>query len=167
MRINTNKITNWKKATKTKSLKAKHMSSLLIDKTVATKFLVDTLEGREPIKEDAMVCVGEAGDAWQQTSKKLLAKYTVTSIDSNGWLGCDPKPDNEVNVVEVEYSWCSVDGHNKNVFSIIGQWGATVGEEKNVQCGEVGDFICQNQSDPTDVWIVKRAIFNNSYTIKS
>ena len=45
--------------------------------------------------------------------------------------------------------------------------GATVGEEKNVQTGEKGDFICQNRTNPTDVWVVKRKLFLNTYIIKS
>jgi hypothetical protein len=52
-------------------------------------------------------------------------------------------------------------------FTIIGQWGATVDGEKNVQRGTVGDFICQNQTDLSDVWVVKRKLFLNTYIIKS
>lgn len=40
-------------------------------------------------------------------------------------------------------------------------------KKKNVQSGESGDFICQNQTDPTDVWIVKRKLFLNTYVIKT
>lgn len=162
-RIETNTITGWRIATKTRPIKAKPLVSLVVDRSVTSKFLVDTLEGHEPLGDGAVVCVGEAGDAWQQMPKKLLQKYKVATIDSEGWMVCEPLPDNAVNCVEVDPSDCEVNG----AFSIIGQWGATVDGVANVQKGVAGDFICQNRTDPTDVWIVKRKFFLNTYTIKS
>jgi hypothetical protein len=38
---------------------------------------------------------------WQQTAKKLLAKYAVTEIDSDGWMVCVTKPENSVEFYEV------------------------------------------------------------------
>lgn len=163
MRIDPNKITDWKIASKTRPIKAKPLINLLIDRTVASKFLVDTLEGHEPLGDGVVICVGEAGDAWQQMPKKLLQKYRVAAIDKDGWMECEPLPDNAVDCIEVDPNYCTVNG----VFTIIGQWGATVLGEKNVQTGAVGDFICRNQTDPTDVWIVKRKLFLNTYVIKS
>jgi hypothetical protein len=163
MRIETKNITNWGTGKKTRPIKAKPLLNLLVDRSVTSKFLLDTLEGNEPLGDGAVVCVGEAGDAWQQMPKKLLAKYDVTAIDTDGWTVCTPKPDNVVNVVEVNASQCAVDGK----FTIIGLWGATVDGEKNVQKGEAGDFICQNQTDLSDVWIVKRKLFLNTYNIIS
>ena len=80
---------------------------------------------------------------------------------------CEPLPDNAVDVVEVTDAMCTPDAHNANAFYIIGQWGETVGEEKNVQRGTAGDFICRNRTDHTDVWIVRRRLFLNTYVIKS
>ena len=116
-----------------------------------------------------VICVGEAGDAWQQMPKKLLAKYDVTAIDTDGWMICTPKPDNAVNCLEVNNE---VWGNNplattNGEFTIIGQWGATVDGVANVQTGNVGDFICQNRTDPTDVWIVRRKLFLNTYVVKT
>lgn len=162
MRINTTQITNWKIASKTRPIKAKPLVSLIVDRTVISKFLVDTLEGKEPLGDGVVICVGEAGDAWQQMPRKLLQKYVVKSIDKDGWMECEPIPDNAVNCVEV-----FGDMTTAGKFTIIGQWGATVGAEKNVQNGEMGDFICQNQTDPTDVWIVRRKLFLNTYMLKS
>lgn len=167
MRVNTQTITNWRIASKTRPIKAKPLVNLLVDRSVASKFLVDTLEGHEPLGDGVVICVGEAGDAWQQMPKKLLQKYVVRGIDKDGWMDCEPLPDNAVNCVEVSHDMTTPDGHNRNAFTIIGQWGATVGTEKNVQVGEEGDFICQNQTDPSDVWIVKRKLFLNTYVIKS
>lgn len=173
MRIQTSSIKGWNVASKTRPIKAKPLINLLVDRTVTSKFLVDTLEGKEPLGDGVVICLGEAGDAWQQMPKKLLGKYDVTAIDNDGWMLCNPKPDNSVNCVEVTEEMANpnhvlVDpkpGYTD--FSIVGQWGATVGEEKNVQTGNVGDFICQNRTDSTDVWVVRRKLFLNTYIIKS
>lgn len=169
MRIDTTQINNWRIASKTKNIKAKPLISLLVDRKVASKFLVDTLEGHEPLGDGSIICVGEAGDVWQQTPKKLLQKYTVVAIDADGWMECEPLPDNAVDCIEVAPEAISKDPLVNLVteFTIIGQWGATIGNEKNVQKGVAGDFICRNQTDPTDVWIVKRKLFLNTYIIKS
>jgi len=162
MRINPNLITNWKIASKTRPIKAKPLVSILVDRSVTNKFLVDTLEGKEPLGDGVVICVGEAGDTWQQMPKKLLQKYWVASLDKDGWMDCEPLPDNAVDCVEVTAGQTDIGG-----FYIIGQWGETVGEEKNVQRGAAGDFICRNQTDHTDVWIVRRKLFLNTYNIKS
>lgn len=171
MRIDTSKISGWRLASKTQPITAKPLINLLVDRKVSSKFLVDTLEGQEPLGDGVVICVGAAGDAWQQMPKKLLQKYDVTSIDQDGWMVCTPKPDNAVDCYEVtkEYvdSVCMAQGGWFGTFTIIGQWGATVGEEKNVQKGELGDFLCRNRTDPTDVWIVKRKLFLNTYVVKS
>jgi hypothetical protein len=162
MKITVSEIKNWKIASKTRPIKAKPLVSLLVDRTVASKFLVDTLEGKEPLGDGVVICVGEAGDAWQQMPKKLLQKYVVKAIDQDGWMECEPLPDNAVNCIEVDGRMAP-----SGNFYIIGQWGATVGDEKNVQTGAVGDFICQNQTDPADIWIVRRKLFLNTYIMKS
>lgn len=173
MRINTTIINNWKTATKTRSIKAKPLINLLVDRSVVNKFLLDTLEGNEPLGDGAVVCVGDAGDAWQQMPKKLLGKYDVTAIDNDGWMVCTPKPDNAVNVVEVDRllidKLCTIPPNNGwcGKFTIVGLWGATIDGVKNIQTGEEGDFICQNRTDSTDVWIVKRKLFLNTYNIIS
>ena len=162
-KIEATELNSWKVASKTRSIKAKPLINLLVDRTVTSKFLVDTLEGKEPLGDGVVICVGEAGDTWQQMPNKLLAKYSVTSIDVDGWMVCEPLPDNAVDVTEVSPDQCDADGS----FYIIGQWGATVGNEENVQVGTVGDFICRNRADQTDVWVVRRKLFLNTYNIKS
>ena len=166
MRINPNLITNWKIASKTRPIKAKPLVSILVDRSVTNKFLVDTLEGKEPLGDGVVICVGEAGDTWQQMPKKLLQKYRVASIDKDGWMDCEPLPDNAVDCIEVspDFMWTLGSGVE---FTIIGQWGETIGEEKNVQRGTSGDFVCRNQTDHTDVWIVRRKLFLNTYIIKN
>lgn len=174
MRIEPSKISNWSKATKTKPVKAKPLISLLVDKSITSKFLVDTLEGNEPLGAGVVICVGEAGDVWQQSPKKLLQKYNVTSIDEEGWLFCEPKPENLVDCIKVQnFSDLpfAVDPPSDEMykaydFYVIGLWGATVdGFGKCVQWGDSGDYLCRNQTDHSDVWIVKKKIFDNTYSI--
>lgn len=159
MRMDPSNITGWKLATKVRPIKAKPLISLLVDRTVTNKFLVDTLEGNEPLGDGVCICVGEAGDAWQQSPKKLLQKYVVKEIDKDGWMVCEPIPDNAVEC-------CEVIGHYQE-FSIVGIYGQTIGGELNVQTGVTGDFICRSRTDSKDVWIVKRKLFLNTYAIKS
>ena len=38
---------------------------------------MDTMEAREPVSADAMMCIGETNDAWQQSA-----------VDADGWMVC-------------------------------------------------------------------------------
>jgi len=162
-KVDFSKIKNWNVASKTKAIKAKPLINLLVDKQVTNKFLLDTLEGREPLGDGSVICVGETGDIWQQMPNKMLQKYSVEAIDDDGWMICEPRPDNAVDCSEVLSQQCD----NEGKFYIIGQWGETIGEEQNVQKGVSGDFICRNRIDQTDAWIVNRKLFLNTYVIKS
>jgi len=142
-------------AKKTKGLRAKPMVTLLVDRTVMSKFLVDTLEAKEPVHADAMFCIGESNDAWQQSAKKLLSKYTVDAIDPEGWMVCNPKMENSV-------EFCQV---NDTTGYIQGIWGeAVLGLGSNLQRYKSGDFVVRNREDHTDTWVVDEKIFKNSYT---
>jgi hypothetical protein len=166
IKITPDQIQDWKIARKTRSIKSKPLINLLVDRSVSSKFLVDTLEGKEPLGDGVVICVGEAGDVWQQMPKKLLAKYDVTAIDADGWMVCTPKPDNAVDCFEVTREFSSLWTASQD-FYIIGAWGETIGDEKNVQRGKVGDFICRNRDDHSDVWIVRRSLFLNTYNLVS
>jgi hypothetical protein len=48
-RIRVEEISKWNIAKKTKSIKAKPLISIMVDRNVMNKFLVDTLEGKEPL----------------------------------------------------------------------------------------------------------------------
>jgi len=162
--IDVTTINNWRVASKTRPIRAKALVNLLVDPKVINKFLLDTLEGREPLGDGVMVCVGEAGDVWQQMPGKLLKKYRVVDSDRDGWLICEPLPDNAVNAVEVvRPDWLD----ERHQFHIQGHYGETVDGVSNVQHGAVNDIICQNRADLTDVWIVRRRLFYNTYVWKS
>lgn len=144
----------WRRAKKTKGLRAKAMVNLLVDRSVMAKFLVDTLEAKEPIGENAMFCIGEAGDAWQQAPKALLKKYDITDVDNDGWMVCVPKPDNEVQFYEAPMDCL-----------ITGKWGETIGGVANQQRCKTGDFILRNPEDTEDQWVVQRKLFLNTYSV--
>lgn len=147
-------MNEWSRAKKTKGLKAKPMVSLMVDKSVMSKFLLDTLEGREPLGPGAVFCIGEAGDAWQQNPGSLLKKYDVTNIDVDGWMVCNPKPDNEVQFYESQVEQL-----------ITGHWGETIDGVPNQQRCGVGDFVLRNITDTTDQWVVQRRLFLNTYQV--
>lgn len=156
----------WRIAKKTRPLRAKPMVTLLVDRSIMAKFLVDTLEAKEPVSPDAMFCIGESNDAWQQTAKKLLDKYTVTDIDADGWMVCVPKPENSVQFFEVTQAHLDAAaqalGPSEGAY-IVGAWGQTIDGIANLQACSVGDFIARNRTDLVDQWVVRRKIWLNSY----
>jgi hypothetical protein len=164
IQIKTEAINEWSVAKKTKSIKAKPLISIMIDRSVTNKFLVDTLEGKEPLGDGAIICIGESNDIWQQMPKKLIQKYNVIEIDKDGWMICEPRPDNSVECVEITDSIVEP----LEDYFIVGLWGEeriNNGVKELIQRAEYGDFICRNREDKTDVWIVKKKIFINTYNI--
>ena len=145
------------------------MVTLLVDKSVMAKFLVDTLEAKEPVTANAMFCVGESNDAWQQTPEKLLKAYDVTAIDSDGWMICVPKPQSSVEFVEVnrallekhgaweQFSWAGA-----NTF-IVGHWGEVIDGIEKLQRFQLGDTIARSREDNTDQWRVAAKIWRSTY----
>ena len=167
--IDTTQLT-WGLASKTKSLKAKHLSSLLVDPRVISRFLVETLEGKEQLNPNSMICIGDASDAWQQSPTKLLAKYDLKDIDSDGWYLFAPKPGNNSNcheVTDADVINCLQipklrEKPGQPDFAIIGQYGEKT-DYGLMQYGHLGDFILRDPNNPKDCWIVMRKIFLNTY----
>jgi len=175
-RIRVEEIIKWNIAKKTKTIKAKPLISIMVDRNVLSKFLVDTLEGKEPLGDGSIICLGDSNDVWQQMPKKLLQKYSVISIDNDGWMICEPRPDNSVECIEITTDLSEfVDDSDfwvteKEHFFIKGLWGEEVSildKKINIQRSDIGDFICRNREDKNDIWIVKRKIFINTYNIIS
>jgi hypothetical protein len=163
--LDVGEITAWHRATKTKAIKAKHIQHLFADNSVLSKFMLATLEGQQMLKATSMVCVGAEGDVWQQAQDKLLKKYKVASVDEGGWLVCEPYPDNEVDCYDTMQPFMPVETTGEG-FSIKAQWGERQSDGTFLQFGQWGDFICRNQTDKTDVWIVRRSFFDSTYEIK-
>ena len=169
MRIKTEDIKKWCIAEKVRPIKAKPSICVITDRLIIQKFLLDTLEGKEPMGDgNAVICIGEAMDVWQTSPQRLLQKYDVTGIDFNGWMICTPKPGNAVKAVEVTaeaFPGIMEQFGTPGQFTITGLYGEIVDGEVNVQKGSIGDFILQSLTDPADHWIVKRKIFLNTYVI--
>lgn len=147
-------VATWLRAKKTADIRAKALINLIVERSVMNKFLIDTLEGKEPIDSANIMCIGAAGDAWQQTSKALLKKYDVVSIDEDGWMVCRPRPENEV-----QFYIATEDGY------IQGQWGETVDGRANLQWVNAGDAIARQSDDHADQWCVRAVLFKNTYSI--
>jgi hypothetical protein len=158
--LDTASLSKGKVAKKTKGVRAKPMVNLLVDRTVLNKFLVDTLEAREPVSADAIMCIGECNDAWQQTGSALLKKYTVESIDPEGWMVCMPRPDQSVEFFEVTRDMVGEDG----TCYVIGKWGQTIDGVERLQRAVEGDIIVRNRMDLDDQWVVNRKIWRNTYS---
>lgn len=158
--LNTTTLFEGKVAKKTKGLRAKPIVNLLVDRSVLNKFLVDTLEAREPVSADAIMCIGECNDAWQQTGTSLLKKYTVESIDPEGWMVCMPRQDNSVEFFEVTPDMVSPDG---SCF-VVGKWGQTIDGVERLQRAVVGDMVVRSRTDTADQWVVNKKIWRNTYT---
>lgn len=169
--IDINSVKHWSIAKKTRPIKAKPMVSLMVDKSVASKFLIDTLEGKEAIGDGSIMCVGESNDAWQQMPAKLLQKYDVTAIDAEGWMTCVPKPENSVECYQITDETEAISSKmwiDQTPYCIMAEWGedtVMVDVPIKIQRAEVGDYICRNRTNPTDVWIVRRKIFNSTYVV--
>lgn len=162
-KINVSKIVDWKTASKTQSILVKHMSGVFNNINDAAHFLLHTVEGNEPININCVLCVGHAGEAWQMSTDRLESAYKFNElIDQSGWHGYSPRPESFVYTAEVTYDLSDL--HNS--FYIIGKYGErnlTTGED-NCQYGTPGDMICRSSTDPTDVWVVNRKIFDATYT---
>ena len=156
-------ITDWKIAKKTKSIRAKPVVSVLVDKSVLSKFLVTTLEANESLGDGSLICLGDAGDIWQQMPKKLLQKYNVTSIDNEGWMVCEPKPDNSIEC----FQWNNLITTHSGEHYVKALWGEEFRTYGTCQRFGTGDYICRNREDKSDVWVVRKKFFDNTYTIIS
>lgn len=167
--LNPELLLGFRLARKVQAIRAKPMVTLLVDRSVATKFLVNTLEAQETVSPDSVFCIGMAGDAWQQSASHLLKKYTVTAIDTDGWMVCEPKAENACLALEltgerIAAAMGSVDP-DRQLLYIEGLWGQKVGDHENLQLFEVGDFLLCDRDNPKDRWIVKRRFFLNTYTL--
>lgn len=157
---------------KTAQIRAKSLRLVLADASIRAKLLLQTLEGEQEIQNDpdVVICEGPTNDVWQQTTKNLFKSYEVVWIDEFGWMTCDPKPEDPRDVYQVP--------EDVEEFEIPALWGQSLeklGREpiegpgvtyKHVQYGRGGDYILRRQDDHTDVWIVRKAVFENTYSIE-
>jgi hypothetical protein len=176
-RIIIQRIPVWQEATKTKAIFAQYVHTLIRDVGLVDKLKLQTLEGPQALDPDAMICTGlSKTDPWQQSRDKLFAEYSITNVTPDGWLYCEPKPDNVINCHQVNGTEPLLGGSDpdfvsQDSFKIHAKYGMKVepfpGEVAYLQHGNIDDYICQSQSDPDDVWIVKKKFFENTYDLIS
>lgn len=142
------------RAKKTEPVRAKPMSSLLVDPSVMDMFLINSLEGEEPITPSSVFCLGKANEPWQQPSASLLRKYDVTAIDDGGWMVCMPKPD-----AEVEFFIFRNGLQDGEEYYIRGAFGKTIDGIPNLQRVKNGDAVCRKPHDHSDQWVVARHLW--------
>lgn len=150
-------LADWERATKTKLIIARPLCTMLLDESVASQFMIKTLEGAQAIQANSIVCIGIGNDIWQQSKTSLLKNYTVTDFTTDGWMICTPKPENVREVLEVTEDLCQT-----GKFRIKAKWGTPEGDTF-FQVGKVGDYIARDVDDHTDTWIVAREMFLNTY----
>lgn len=163
--INT-RYREWSKCIKNKGLRAKPVCGLVNDLSVMSKFvmvMIDTLEGEEPIDPSNLFCIGPAGDAWQQSPVDLLKKYNLVSIDGDGWLHFEPKPDMIVECFQLQPTDATPYLAVPTV--IQGRFGKTIDGIHNLQYCDPGDWVCRNPDATSDQWIVREKLFANTYTV--
>ena len=156
---------------KTQPIKAKPISSILNDNSVFAKMVIATLEGHEAVKANAFVCWGIDNDIWQQTGKKLHDKYTPTSVDEDGWVHFEPKPDTPVKGVQITQE--VIDRHGLALGPFGGwavlnpSWGderVLDGKQVWLQYGVVNDFVMQGIGDARDLYRVANKFWQNTYS---
>jgi hypothetical protein len=149
---------------KTKPIRAKPLSLIVIDKSVESKVLLATLEGNQDLKASSFVCWGVDNDVWQQSGDKLHAKYTPISVDANGWTLFHPKPDSPVNACQIEES--------EELGPCLGfsienpSWGdqrVIDGKVKYLHYGVAGDYVMQGLNDAKDTYRIAQKFFDNTY----
>lgn len=115
-------------------------------KRITAQQEVATLEGRLLVQPDDYLCKGIAGEHWPQKYSKLLDKYSPTDeIDSEGWQRFDPKP----------HATAALAAQVAFDFRVAAHWGELT--------GKANDYVVRSKLDPTDIWIVDKAIFEASY----
>ena len=159
--IDTASFWNGRIAKKTKGLRMKPLVNLIVDKSVMSKFLLDTLEAKETLTPDACFCIGEAGDAWQQAASTVIKGYDLEKVDADGWLHFQPKPTKIVEFFEVTADVTPIPTEG---ICIVGKWGQTIDGVDNLQKARLGDFIARQRDDHTDQWVVAKSIWLRSYT---
>lgn len=155
----TSQISSWSTAKKTQDIMAKPASEL-VNQTILSSMLLDTLEGHAKIAPGNFVCRGKSGDVWQQTMQALHKKYFPVKVNEDGWVVFSPKPENSVECFELVGSDIPEEGY------IIGAFGSKIDGFDNVQSFYRGDFVCRQIDNHADQWIVRRGFFLNSYEVQ-
>lgn len=153
----------YRQVQKVKPIKAKPLSTILIDESVAAKVLLATLEGAQDLKAGAFVCWGVDNDVWQQSGEKLHSKYDPVSVDAQGWTTFKPKLElcNACQITEDMVLGPCLGFSVENP-----QWGdqrVVDGRAKYLHYGVAGDYVMQGLNDPLDTYRIAKKFFDNTY----
>jgi len=109
---------------------------------------VESLEGPIRIGEGDYVCLGQSDELWAMTSDDLLRRYTPTgevqTINAETWKVYTPRPARIALAAQMD-----------EAFAVFTPWG--------VLRGKPGDLLLLDETDPTDLWVVDRVIFDQTY----
>lgn len=107
---------------------------------------IKTLEGFVNAEVGDYLCRGIEHECWPQREQALLERYLASNcFDEEGWQRFDPKPDSQpIGAVAIAHP-----------FRVLARWGELT--------GKAHDYLVQSKTDPDDVWIVDKAIFEASY----
>ncbi len=143
----------WGTATKGASMHVRPSESVILPEFLDS-FKLITLEGLAVLRPDTILCKGINGELWCQEFSTVRAKYDIEK-EKDGWSKCTPKAGNSVQFfISTENGW------------VQGQWGDDVrGVGKNLQEVSKGDAVCRNPKDTTDQWVVRRELFNSTYSV--
>jgi hypothetical protein len=109
---------------------------------------VETIEGRVLADAGDFLCRGIVGEYWPQKRSKLHEKYIGSeAIDPDGWQRFDPRPESDpVEATQLTFA-----------FRVSAHWGDLR--------GKANDYVVRSKTDPTDIWIVDKTIFEASYEL--
>jgi hypothetical protein len=157
-------------ARKVKPMKAKPISTILHDDTVASKIVLATLEGHQAAKANSYVCWGVDNDVWQQTEAKLHSSYNLVHVDPDGWIHCEPKDDAPRNACQVTAEVCQSIGFESGPYGGFSVLNPSYGDERVLEgrqvwlhYGILNDYILQMPQDLIDTYRVARKFFDNTY----
>lgn len=164
-------VGEWHVYRKTKGLIALPASVVLdMSGDWVSKLLINTLEGSAPVRKDAMVCIGPAGEVWQQGAEKLFAKYDATGVvglgqRNAGWINFVPKdsPATRVKATQVTATMAGGDASNRVVLHNC-HWGEKQPDGTYAQYAAVGAWLVVRPDDPTDAYFIEEAVFDDTYS---
>ncbi len=158
-------LEGWQTARKTAPVWAQ-ASAAAVSSALLPHLSLQTLEGIQALRSDAMICKGTHGNVWQQSVAELLNEYEATgSVDIHNWQVYLPKtgPITQIEVVQVPYSK-GYDG-----FALLGCHGKK-GAHKDAtdvnrfaQLGKFGDWVARRKTDPTDWHVITDDALKEDY----
>ena len=126
-----------RKARKTTSVWAKRLGQ-------AQK--IETMEGWTIAAQGDYLCRGVSDEVWAQEEEKLLQKYVASGVvDEEGWEHFKPNP----NAPKVQAAQVV------RAFQVESRYGTLH--------GKAGDYLIRSTTDASDVWVVDRSIFEQTY----